>query len=435
MDFGGLPPEVNSGRLYAGPGPGTMLAAATGWQDLATELHSVASGYESVVSSVTVQSWAGPASMSMAAAAAPYLAWMRATAVGCEQAAAQAAAAVTAYESAFVMTVPPPVIAANRAELAALVATNILGQNTPAIAATEAHYSEMWARDAAAMYAYADSSAAVTSLAPFECPPQTTNPGGLASQAAAMSNAVGGSAGADAQTMTSSLSAVPQVLQAMAAPGPSTGALSSAATGNAATVASSGASAPITALSSLTGISGKGALKGAGNSVDVLEGAATGLTGLSGSQLGLVEDTTGLGMDAVGLVGLDGGGVGLDFFGVGLDYLGADELTQSGGLGPLGAAGVPAITSPAASASLGQASSLGTLSVPPSWAEALSTAPVTPAGAVALPEGQFGAVPAAAHGATVSKLPLGGMVGREADGAVQRVGVRSSVIPRSPMGG
>lgn len=435
MDFGGLPPEVNSGRMYAGPGPGTMLAAAAGWEDLAIELHSAASGYESVVSSVTAQSWAGPASMSMASAAAPYLAWMRATATGCEQAATQAVAAATAYDSAFVMTVPPPVIAANRAELAALVATNIFGQNTPAIAATEAHYSEMWAQDAAAMYAYADSSAAVTRLAPFASPPQTTNAGGLTSQTAAVSNTVGGSAGADAQTMTSSLSAVPQVLQGMATPGPSAGALSSATTGSAATVASSGAGAPITALSSLTGISGKGALKGAGNSVDALEGAATGLTGLSGSQLGLAEDTTGLGMDAVGLVGLDGGGVGLDFFGVGLDYLGADELTQSGGLGPLGAAGVPAISGPAASASVGQAASLGTLSVPPSWAETLSAAPVTPAGAVAVPEAQAGAVPAAANGATLSRLPLGGMVGREADGAVQRVGVRSSVIPHSPMGG
>jgi PPE-repeat protein len=34
------------------------------------------------------------------------------------------------------MTVPPPVVAANRAELMMLVATNFLGQNTPAIAGT-----------------------------------------------------------------------------------------------------------------------------------------------------------------------------------------------------------------------------------------------------------------------------------------------------------
>ena len=53
------------------------------------------------------------------------------------------------------MTVPPPVIAANRAQLMALIATNFFGQNTPAIAATEAHYSEMWVQDATAMYGYA----------------------------------------------------------------------------------------------------------------------------------------------------------------------------------------------------------------------------------------------------------------------------------------
>ena len=58
------------------------------------------------------------------------------------------------------MTVPPPVIAANRTQLASLIATNVLGQNTPAIAANEAQYGEMWAQDAAAMYGYAANSAA-----------------------------------------------------------------------------------------------------------------------------------------------------------------------------------------------------------------------------------------------------------------------------------
>ena len=31
MDFASLPPEVNSGLMYAGPGSGPMLAAAAGW--------------------------------------------------------------------------------------------------------------------------------------------------------------------------------------------------------------------------------------------------------------------------------------------------------------------------------------------------------------------------------------------------------------------
>ncbi|MBO0865362.1 MAG: PPE family protein, partial [Mycobacterium sp.] len=160
MDFGALPPEINSGRMYAGPGAGSMLAAAAAWDGLAADLQSAATSYQSVISGLTGGPWVGPASASMAAAAAPYVTWMNATATQAEQAANQARAAVSAYEAAFLMTVPPPVIAANRAQLAALVATNFLGQNTPAIMATEAHYLEMWAQDAAAMYGYAGSSAA-----------------------------------------------------------------------------------------------------------------------------------------------------------------------------------------------------------------------------------------------------------------------------------
>ena len=75
-----------------------------------------------------------------------------------------------------------PEIAANRTQLAALTATNILGQNTPAIAMTEAQYGEMWAQDATAMYSYAGSSAAASRVTPFTAPPSTTNPAGAASQ-------------------------------------------------------------------------------------------------------------------------------------------------------------------------------------------------------------------------------------------------------------
>jgi len=111
-------------------------------------------------------------------------AWMSTTAAQAEQAAAQAQAAASAYEAAFAMTVAPAVIAANRSQTMLLIATNILGQNTPAIAANEAHYGEMWAQDSAAMYAYAGSSAAASKLTLFTSPPQTTNPAGLAGQAA-----------------------------------------------------------------------------------------------------------------------------------------------------------------------------------------------------------------------------------------------------------
>ncbi|MGV7552278.1 PPE family protein, partial [Mycobacterium kansasii] len=134
MDFAMLPPEVNSTRMYAGPGPAPMLAAAATWDGLAEQLDAAAAAYSSVVSGLTSGPWLGPASASMAAAVAPYVTWMATTASLAEQTANQARAAAAAFEVAFAMTVPPPVIAANRSLLMALVATNIFGQNTPAIA-------------------------------------------------------------------------------------------------------------------------------------------------------------------------------------------------------------------------------------------------------------------------------------------------------------
>lgn len=190
MDFGVLPPEINSGRMYAGPGSGPMLAAAAAWDGLATELQSTAADYGSVISVLTGV-WSGQSSGTMAAAAAPYVAWMSATAALAREAAAQASAAAAAYEAAFAATVPPPVVAANRAELAVLAATNIFGQNTGAIAAAEARYAEMWAQDAAAMYGYAGSSSVATQVTPFAAPPPTTNAAGLATQGVAVAQAVG----------------------------------------------------------------------------------------------------------------------------------------------------------------------------------------------------------------------------------------------------
>ena len=189
MDFSVLPPEINSARMYSGPGSGPLVAAATAWDELASELGSTAASYSSVISGLTGAEWLGPSSAAMAAAAAPYGAWMSTTAAQAEQAAAQAMAAASAYEAAFAMTVPPPVIAANRSLTMMLIATNILGQNTAAIAASEALYAEMWAQDSAAMQGYAADSAASTTLRPFTSPPQTTNPAGLAGQAGTIAQA------------------------------------------------------------------------------------------------------------------------------------------------------------------------------------------------------------------------------------------------------
>jgi len=226
MDFGALPPEINSGRMYMGPGSGPMLAASAAWDALAAELQSTAAAYGSTIESLTVGPWTGPSSIAMAAAAAPYVAWIGATGAQAEQAATQAKLAAGAYEAAFAATVPPPVIEANRALLMALIATNIFGQNTPAIAATEAQYMEMWAQDAAAMYAYAGSSASASQLTTFTEPPQTTNPSSAAAQSAAVTQA-GTAASSDIATQLSQLiNSVPTALQSLAtnlAASPTTG--------------------------------------------------------------------------------------------------------------------------------------------------------------------------------------------------------------------
>jgi PPE-repeat protein len=216
MDFAILPPEINSGRMYTGPGAGPMLAAAAAWDDLATELGSTAASYASTVSSLTGGTWQGPSSESMATAAATYVEWMNTTAAQAEVTSSQAKAAVAAYEAAFAATVPPPVIEANRALLMMLVATNILGQNTPAIAATEAHYMEMWAQDAGAMYSYAGSAGSASVLTPFTEPPQTTNLAGTAQQSAAAAQAGTSGASSIGTEITQFINSLPTALQNLA---------------------------------------------------------------------------------------------------------------------------------------------------------------------------------------------------------------------------
>ena len=217
MDFGSYPPEINSARMYAGAGSGPMLAAAEAWDTLAAELHSVANSYQSVVSGLTAGPWLGPASASMSAAAASYVSWLQATAAQAEETAAQAKSAAAAYQTAFTSTVPPAMVAANRSQLMTLIATNVFGRNTQAIAANEAQYGQMWAQDVAAMYGYAASSSSATQLTPFNPPQQNTNPGGTAGQSAAVTQATGTAAGNAQSTIQQAFSAVPNALQGASA--------------------------------------------------------------------------------------------------------------------------------------------------------------------------------------------------------------------------
>ncbi|GBE67247.1 putative PPE family protein PPE32 [Mycobacterium sp. MFM001] len=402
LDFGALPPEINSARMYSGPGSGPMLAAAVAWQELAAELDSAAAQYGSAISGLTSGAWSGPSSASMAAAATPYVGWLSVTAGQAEQAATQAGAAAAAYETAFAATVPPPVIAANRSLLATLVATNVLGQNAPAIAATEFHYAEMWAQDAAAMYGYAGASATAAKLTPFTAPPQTTDPSGLAAQAATVAQAAGTSAGTHAETVMSAgpqlLAATPQALQGLASP---QGLESLASSGTGSSSSTSGMSS-MSSLSMLTMPARMAMMPMSmlmrmfmmGGTNTAAKAATTGITTMAlGSGLGSATNALG----SAGFAGLGG-------------------------------------SSSAVTAGMGRAASIGALSVPSGWA---GMAPaVSPAAATALPAGTAPAMQAAAQTSVPPMMPITSMAGRGAvGGATPRFEVRPSVIPRSPAGG
>ncbi|EID15764.1 PPE family protein [Mycobacterium xenopi RIVM700367] len=196
-DFVALPPEINSARMYAGPGSGSMWAAAAAWEGLSADLRSAATSFQAVMSGLTGGAWQGPASMSMATAAVPYVGWLTAAATHAESVAEQARVAAAAFETALAATVPPGLVTANRTRLMSLVATNFVGQNTAAIAAAEAEYAEMWAQDVAAMSGYdAKTLAATSQLEPFGEPP--ANLAGTAARSAATSASAGTAPGLSA---------------------------------------------------------------------------------------------------------------------------------------------------------------------------------------------------------------------------------------------
>src|SRR3984885_10873984 len=204
MSFMMFPPELNSSLMYSGAGSGPLMAAASAWDEVAADLESAAASYQSVLAELTGTAWLGPTSARLAAATAPYVDWLAGTAGQAAQTSAQARFAAAAYESAFAGTIPPAVIAANRALLAALVATNFLGQNTPAIAATEAQYMEMWFQDGLTMDTYATVAQQAVVL-PQQTPAPTPSDGGTSANAAAAAQSTANSASSTGTNLATAL--------------------------------------------------------------------------------------------------------------------------------------------------------------------------------------------------------------------------------------
>ena len=377
MDYAFLPPEINSTRMYTGPGSGALLAAAGSWDSLSAELSTTAEGYESTLSHLTSFGWRGAASEAMTTTAARHVRWLQTAAEQTKQTAMQARAAAAAYEHAHAMTVPPAAVTANRTRLAALISTNIVGQNTAAIAATEAQYSDYWAQDSAAMSGYtASSTAATTQLPTFNSPNQTTTTNAQTAQSNAVTQAVNNAA------------TTAPVAQAVSAVG-----------------ASSTLPANGIIPEDFTALDGIVASFGAINSTYNLEAFATGIIGAE-NNLGILPS---LGAAAAAPAEI------------------APALASAPQLAGVGGAGLGDI-----SATLTSAGKVGPMSVPASW-----SAPVTnhitafePLGMTTIP----GTEEAAAAGYPGYPGMPAGATSRAA-GAPPRYGIRPTVIARPPAAG
>jgi PPE-repeat protein len=382
LDFSWLPPEINSTRIFSGAGSGPLFVAASAWDGLASDLSTSASSFNSVISGLTNGQWMGPASASMAAAALPYVGWLSAASAQAEAAASQARAAAAAFESALAATVPPALVTANRTQLLSLIATNILGQNTPAIAATEFEYMEMWAQDVGAMLGYhAGATTAASALPSFTLPPVSLS--GLSG-------------------LTSSLSSLTSGLSA-SAPGALVGSGLSVVEGGASAIVASVEAAPLSTITSV----GQIAMYPASmlmSPMMMLAQTGTHAAPLAGAELADATKSVGA---LPGVKPLGGGGLGAG--------MGAD---------------------------LGKARLVGAMSVPPTWQG--STPARMGSGAMSglgggMPNAAAGG---AMGGMQPMPMPMGGMGGGAGmGGPLGRGGAsphvtqnRPSVIPRTGVG-
>ena len=391
MSFMMFPPEVNSSLMYSGAGSGPLMAAASAWDEVAADLESAAASYQAVLAQLTGTSWLGPTSARMAAATAPYVDWLAGTAGQAAQTSAQARFAAAAYESAFASTVEPAVIAANRALLAALVATNFLGQNTPAIAATEAQYMEMWFQDGLTMDTYATVAQQAVVL-PQQTPAPTPSDGGTSANAAAAAQSTANSASSTGTNLATALqnlfpslssnstssnglsSAVSTALSDLGVPAATTNALSSATSTVGATTAT-GSILPVQAVYYATMFASMPAkmLISMSNSMSASQAMQAG-------QQAMLADVTSI---------LDGK----------MKAMMAGISGQMRGFGS------------AISAQLASAGKLGGLSVPNGWAQAapemVRAAPILPANSIAAPN-----VSASMPNSPYTQALMGAMNGR-----------------------
>lgn len=364
VQYWGLTPETNAIRLTTGPGAAAMTSVVAGYQ--AAGVTHLQQGAQMMATAATTAtgSWWGQGGTSMMAAAVPKSEWQIEAGAHAEKASGLIGAAAGAHSAAVAATIPYPVVVANRIREATLQATNIIGQNTPAIAEADVEYGEYWAQNATAMTGYSSAAASIVSgLSVPLRPPLAAggNPAALAAGAASM-----GAQGVQTGVQAS--------MQGLSAPLQAAGqAVSSAAPAalSAATSAGNGQSG----ADGDVGATGTSQLAQPGSS-DLL-GSSQSMMGMASSLPSMAQGMTQplsqlaqapmqMGSQLSGMMGSMGGMGGGPFGGLSASSPGANLASSMGGVsGGFGSGGGPvtaALTKPAGAGMGG-----GPIGMPSAW--------------------------------------------------------------------
>ncbi|CMD74486.1 PPE family protein [Mycobacterium tuberculosis] len=167
-----IPAEYISNIIYEGPGADSLFFAAEQLRLMYNSANMTAKSLTDRLGELQ-ENWKGSSSDLMADAAGRYLDWLTKHSRQILETAYVIDFLAYVYEETRHKVVPPATIANNREEVHRLIASNVAGVNTPAIADLDAQYDQYRARNVAVMNAYVSwTRSALSDLPRWREPPQ-----------------------------------------------------------------------------------------------------------------------------------------------------------------------------------------------------------------------------------------------------------------------